>query len=89
MDLKSGMHCMRKIAVLLLTRMSLPNLGADDDPVDGEEGAEEERHGERAQHVPVEDVHAHEIAYLGRRKQALFPRCHCTRSRSEYTQYGL
>ena len=64
MDLKSGMHCMRKIAVLLLTRMSLPNLGADDDPVDGEEGAEEERHGERAQHVPVEDVHAHEVAYL-------------------------
>ena len=55
---------MRKIAVLLLTRMSLPNLGTDDDPVDGEEGAEEERDGERAQHVPVEDVHAHEVAYL-------------------------
>ena len=46
------------------TRVSVPNLGADEDPVDGEEGAEDEGHGERAQHVPVEDVHADEVAHL-------------------------
>ena len=54
----------------LLTRMFLPDLGADEHPVDGEERAEQEGDGERAQHVPVEDVHADEIAYLD-------PRCHC------------
>ena len=54
----------------LLTRMFLPDLGADEHPVDGEEGAEQEGDGERAQHVPVEDVHADEIAHLD-------PRCHC------------
>ena len=57
--------------------MFLPNLGADEDPVDGEEGAEQEGDCERAQHVPVEDIHADEIAYLDVRA---FPRCHCARS---------
>ena len=57
-------------SVSILTRMFLPDLGADEHPVDGEEGAEQEGDGERAQHVPVEDVHADEIAYLD-------PRCHC------------
>ena len=58
----------------LLTRMFLPDLGADEHPVDGEEGAEQEGDGERAQHVPVEDVHADEIAYL---VGTASTRCHC------------
>ena len=60
--------------------MFLPNLGANEDPVNGEEGAEQEGDGERAQHVPVEDVHADEVAYLGGRA---FPRCHCVNAQLE------
>ena len=57
--------------------MFLPDLGADEHPVDGEERAEQEGDGERAQHVPVEDVHADEIAYLDHS-------CHCDRSAMQF-----